>query len=167
MNATLHPDLRSEVAAIAAQAGCEVFDLAYDGKVLRIMLDRIDSPVTLTDCTTVSRQISAFLDVSDFGRKQYTLEVSSPGLDRPLRGADDYRRFVGHLANITYTPTSQTSTDEGRVPSSPTAVSVVGRLETFDETTDGGAVVLIEPERETRHVIPVTQVRRARLEIEL
>lgn len=167
MSTPLHPGLRAEAEAIATEAGCQLFDLVFDAGVLRVILDRVDGAVTLDDCTTVSRQLSAFLDVNDFGSKKYTLEVSSPGLDRPLRGAEDFRRFLGQLAHVTYTPQDESKPATEANGARHGAVSVIGRLETFDESTDGGAVVLIEPLSEARHVIPVARVQRARLEIDI
>ena len=56
--------------------------------------------MSVADCVAVSRDLSAILDVEDVVPTAYTLEVSSPGLDRPLRGADDYRRFAGRFAKL-------------------------------------------------------------------
>lgn len=67
--------------------------------VLRIYIDREDG-VTVDDCARVSHQVSGALDVEDPIKGQYTLEVSSPGLDRPLFTIDHYRRFAGELAEI-------------------------------------------------------------------
>jgi ribosome maturation factor RimP len=72
--------------------------------VLRVFIDRragaADPNVSLDDCANVSRELSAVLDVSDVVPAAYTLEVSSPGLDRPLKKESDFRRFVGHKARI-------------------------------------------------------------------
>jgi ribosome maturation factor RimP len=54
----------------------------------------------VNDCSTVSRQISALIDVEDPVRGQFNLEVSSPGLDRPLRRLQDFQRFIGALVKI-------------------------------------------------------------------
>jgi ribosome maturation factor RimP len=56
--------------------------------------------ITVDDCETVSRQVGAVLDVEDVIRGHYTLEVSSPGLDRPLFTPEHYRRFIGSLATV-------------------------------------------------------------------
>lgn len=62
----------------------------------------IDSPqgITIDDCERVSRQVSGILDVEDPLPGEYTLEVSSPGLDRPLFGFEHYERFVGEVVNL-------------------------------------------------------------------
>jgi ribosome maturation factor RimP len=68
---------------------------------LQIMAERRDrAPMTVEDCETISRAISAKLDVEDPLPEAYTLEVSSPGIDRPLMRPADYGRFAGHLARI-------------------------------------------------------------------
>lgn len=64
--------------------------------VLQIIIERLDNEgVTLDDCTTVSRTASVLLDVEDPIQEAYVLEVSSPGLDRPLVKQKDYKRFQG------------------------------------------------------------------------
>jgi ribosome maturation factor RimP len=69
--------------------------LSRAGGLLRLYIDHAQRPVTLDDCEQVSREVSALLDVHDPITGNYTLEVSSPGLDRPLYNADHYLRFVG------------------------------------------------------------------------
>ncbi|CAK0767494.1 Ribosome maturation factor RimP [uncultured Gammaproteobacteria bacterium] len=68
---------------------------------LQIMIERADQePMTVEDCATASRALSAVLDVEDPMVGSYLLEVSSPGIDRPLTRLSDYQRFVGHEAKI-------------------------------------------------------------------
>ncbi len=67
--------------------------------LLRIVIDK-DSGVTIDDCQQVSREIEAHLDVEDPIPYSYTLEVSSPGLDRPLKNPGDFKRFCGKAARI-------------------------------------------------------------------
>jgi len=69
------------------------------GMVLRLFIDR-EGGVTLDDCARVSRQVSAELDVDDPLPGRYTLEVSSPGLDRPLSKDRDFQRFSGQTVRI-------------------------------------------------------------------
>lgn len=69
------------------------------GWVLRLFIDS-EQGVTLDDCAAVSREISAWLDVEDLINHAYHLEVSSPGLERPLTKIDDFRRFRGRKARI-------------------------------------------------------------------
>ena len=69
------------------------------GWVLRFFIDK-EGGVTIDDCAMVSREISAYLEVEDLLDHAYTLEVSSPGLERPLKKREDYTRFTGRLARI-------------------------------------------------------------------
>jgi len=68
---------------------------------LQIMVERQDRrPMAVEDCADISRQISALLDVEDLIEGAYALEISSPGIDRPLVRPDDYRRFAGFEARL-------------------------------------------------------------------
>lgn len=68
---------------------------------LQIMADRLDeAPINVDDCADISRAISAILDVEDPIAQAYSLEVSSPGIDRPLTRLRDFERFEGHEAKI-------------------------------------------------------------------
>lgn len=67
--------------------------------VLRIFIDK-EGGVMLDDCADVSRELSLILDIEDFIPCEYNLEVSSPGLDRPLKTAADYDRFQGRLIKV-------------------------------------------------------------------
>ena len=70
------------------------------GMVVRLFIDK-EGGVTLDDCAHVSRQVSARLDADDPIEGRYTLEVSSPGLDRPLSRDRDFERFSGHRVKVT------------------------------------------------------------------
>src|SRR3982751_3272167 len=104
---TVVEKVREIAGRVAADRGLEIFDIQFrreaPGMVLRIQIDRpgaaaaAEDRVSLGDCARVSRDLSAILDVEDVVPTAYTLEVSSPGLDRPLRRPDDYRRFAGRL----------------------------------------------------------------------
>jgi len=67
--------------------------------VLRLYIDKEDG-VNVDDCSSVSRQISALIDVEDPVSGQFNLEISSPGSDRPLRRLVDFQRFVGSLVKL-------------------------------------------------------------------
>ncbi len=67
---------------------------------LRIFIDKPGGGVSIDDCQHVSRECEVLLDIEDIIRTQYVLEVSSPGLDRPLKTIQDYQRFQGRLAKI-------------------------------------------------------------------
>ena len=96
-------DLRKLLEPGVSAMGFELVDVEMAGShhspTLRVY---IDSPrgVNVDDCARVSRQLSALLDVEDPLPGQYTLEVSSPGLDRPLVKPEDFRRFVGETVKV-------------------------------------------------------------------
>src|SRR5688572_12265936 len=72
-----------------------------NNQTLQIMAERADNkPMTVEDCETISHTVSAQLDVSDPIASAYTLEVSSPGIDRPLTRLKDFARFAGHEAKV-------------------------------------------------------------------
>jgi ribosome maturation factor RimP len=81
----------------------ELVDLEYkrEGRdwFLRVFIDK-EGRVTLDDCADVSREIDALLEVEDVVDSAYRLEVSSPGLDRPLKKPEDYTRFRGRLVKV-------------------------------------------------------------------
>ena len=81
----------------------ELVDIEYRGegrgKVLRLYIDK-ENGVTIDDCADISRELSVILDVNDIITDRYTLEVSSPGLRRPLKKIDDFKRFKGKLVLI-------------------------------------------------------------------
>jgi ribosome maturation factor RimP len=82
--------------------GYELVELEFQGKLLRLYIDQPQG-VTLDDCEKVSRQVSAVLDVADPIPGAYTLEVSSPGLDRPLHKPEDFAGRTGQRARIELT----------------------------------------------------------------
>jgi ribosome maturation factor RimP len=81
----------------------ELFEVQFrregHGWVLRVFIDS-EAGVTLEDCSRVSRELSRYLDVEDFIDHAYHLEVSSPGLERPLRSVEDFRRYCGRKARV-------------------------------------------------------------------
>ena len=97
--------VRETAARVAASYGLDIFDVQFrreaSGMVLRVQLDRpgtaatAEESVSVEDCARVSRDLSAIFDVDDVVPTAYILEVSSPGLDRPLRQAGRLRAFRG------------------------------------------------------------------------
>jgi ribosome maturation factor RimP len=152
-----------QIRAIAeresASRGLEIWDVQSrreaTGHVVRVFIDRpgraatADDSVSIEDCEQVNREISTILDVEDPLPFAYTLEVSSPGLDRPLRGVEDYRRFAGRLAKVVVSePVDNQKAFEGRL---------------------GGVdqdVVLLEAQNGRLHRLPVRLITRGRLEVE-
>jgi ribosome maturation factor RimP len=87
---------------VADEHGVEIFDIELLGRgkvVLRAVIDK-EGGVTLDDCERFSRSLGALLDVEDPLPRSYTLEVSSPGLDRPLRDMQDFQKNSGKLARV-------------------------------------------------------------------
>jgi ribosome maturation factor RimP len=145
--------LWDELAAVADAAGVELVHVEFKGGMLRLVIDRPDGGVSVDDCATVSRQVSALLDVVDFGPSHYVLEVTSPGLDRPLYRPEDYGRFVGRLARFTVLEPEGGKRTE------------VGRLEGYDP--DRGVVSFRKEEGQELVELPLAIIDNARLEIEL
>jgi ribosome maturation factor RimP len=158
--------LRAAAERVARSHGLELFDVQWRrepiGPVLRVIIDRPDRGVVeapddavgIDDCQRVSQDLSALLDVEEeeLGgatlSEHYTLEVSSPGLDRPLRHPADYRRFCGRLAKVVTTgPVEGQSAFSGRI---------VG--------VEDGVIVLEEGQK--RHRVPFDQIKRANLAVE-
>ncbi|MCW8830155.1 MAG: ribosome maturation factor RimP [Gammaproteobacteria bacterium] len=83
--------------------GYELIEIEYHPNpkygVLRLYIDK-DSGIEVDDCSAVSRQISAILDVEDPVPGQFNLEISSPGMDRPLRRLQDFQRFAGEEVKL-------------------------------------------------------------------
>ena len=98
--------LESLVEPVVSGQGYELVDVEFKSElgawVLRVYIDKPGSEerVGLDDCASVSRELSAVLDVDDTIQGHYSLEVSSPGLNRPLKKASDFARFVGKKAKI-------------------------------------------------------------------
>ncbi|MGI9536904.1 MAG: ribosome maturation factor RimP [Desulfocapsaceae bacterium] len=95
--------VREFVDSLLPAMGLELFDVQFrregHGWVLRLMVDKTEG-VTLDDCSRVSRETSDFLDVEDIIEYPYHLEVSSPGLERPLRTLEECRRHLGKKARL-------------------------------------------------------------------
>ena len=92
-------NLENVISPLVAGMGYELVDLqaANGGRMLRLFIDKAGG-IDVEDCASVSRQLSRVLEVE--GVDYERLEVSSPGLDRPLRKAADFARFAGHRADV-------------------------------------------------------------------
>jgi ribosome maturation factor RimP len=151
--------IRAVAERVVASHGLELFDVQLRresiGPVVRVFIDRPgpsgtpDDSVGIEDCARVSREMSAILDVEDPIDRAYTLEVSSPGLDRPLRHEGDFRRFAGRLAKITVEPAV-----DGQK-------HFAGRIEGVED-----GAVLFEAEGRKHHRIPLNAIKRAKLDVE-
>jgi len=103
----VEPGLSARVASIAEpvieQLGYRLVRVkvsAADGCTVQIMAERPDGTMAVEDCETVSRALSPVLDMADPIERAYRLEISSPGIDRPLVRKSDFDRYAGHLVKI-------------------------------------------------------------------
>jgi ribosome maturation factor RimP len=142
---------------LAHSLGLELVDVEYQQEerrmVLRVYIDRVGG-VSLDDCAGVSRELAEILDVEDFIRGRYNLEVSSPGLNRQLKKAADYERFTGRLVKIrTY---ELLADDEGNMRK-----TFLGELIGFS-----GNVCRLRLKEGQTASIPLEKVAKANLEYE-
>ena len=97
-------ELTELLTPVIADLGLECLGVEYSpshgNSLVRIYIDAPERPVTVDDCEVVSRQVSATLDVHDPIQGRYTLEVSSPGIDRPLYTPAHFARFIGQAAKV-------------------------------------------------------------------
>jgi ribosome maturation factor RimP len=145
--------VRQLLDPILESMGLSLWDLEFHKQgpqwLLRIFIDREPGGVTLSDCETVSRDLSAALDVEDIIFHAYTLEVSSPGLDRTLSQPGHFVRFTGSMVRIkTYQPIDGQKVFRGRL---------LGLIE---------GMVRVELEAEKIIEIPIAGITKASLEVE-
>src|SRR5215216_3797685 len=151
--------IRAIAERVAASRGLTVWEIQSrreaSGHVVRVFIDRpgpaatAEESVSIEDCEHVNREMSTILYVEDPLPFAYTLEVSSPGLDRPLRGAEDYRRFSGRLAKVVVSE----------------AVNNQKAFEGHLRGVEGDDVLLEAPNGRT-HRLPLRLITKARLEVE-
>ncbi len=141
------------VFPILEEEGMELVDIEYKigrgrGRgILRLYIDKPDG-VKIDDCERVSKRIDSILDKSDIIGGRYLLEVSSPGLDRPLKKEEDFKRFIGRLIKVkTFSPIDNQKT-------------FVGTLKDYKEE-----VVTLEIKEGKIIEIPMKDIAKANLEI--
>ncbi len=154
LDETKTTQLRSLAEGVVKDNFLELFDFKVrpQGKklVLTVVLDKKSGPVSLDECTAVSRDLEKKLDDLDLIETSYLLEVSSPGLDRPLRSLEDCERFKGRRAQMTLAEPL-----EGQV-------NLEGRLGEIQE----GKVEIWTGKEKTLWV-PFSMVKNAKLVVEL
>jgi len=95
--------VRRVAERILESEGMELVDIEYrrerGGRVLRLIIDQ-EGGVTLDDCASISHELDRNLDVEDISPGPYTLEVSSPGLNRPLKKESDFHRFINRVVRV-------------------------------------------------------------------
>ncbi len=115
---SINEKIQRLVRPIVEAEEMELVDVEYkkgQNSVLRIFIDKPEG-VNVSDCTKISTQVGAFLDIEDLIENNYVLEVSSPGLDRPLKNKADYDRNKGKLIKVSlYAPLEGKKTFIGRI----------------------------------------------------
>ena len=111
--------VRRVAERILESEGMELVDIEYrrerGGRVLRLIIDQ-EGGVTLDDCASISHELDRNLDVEDISPGPYTLEVSSPGLNRPLKKESDFHRFINRVVRVkTASPVEDRRTFRGRL----------------------------------------------------
>ena len=149
MNMGVVERVRLIALPLLKELGLDLVDVEFQreagGWILRVYLDK-SGGVTLGDCQRVSEELSDLLDVEDLLDHPYSLEVSSPGLNRPLTGETDFLRFVGQRARVS---TSQAIAGQRRF---------LGILKGYE-----GGRVMLEREDGTVVLIPHALISKARL----
>ncbi len=142
------------IATTVAGLGYELVDVERAaGGLLRVTIDHPpvegagERFITVDDCERVTRQLQHVLEVE--GLPYERLEVSSPGLDRPLRGAEDYRRFTGRRAKVVVEPAV-----DGQK-------HFAGHIEGIE-----GETLRFRAEGDKQHRIPLAAIKRAKLDVE-
>lgn len=153
-------EARKKIRALAEQAaedeGLELVSVDLLGRgrrsLLRVTVDR-EGGVTISDCERMSRTFEALLDVEDPIQSSYVLEVSSPGLDRPLKTRRDFERGIGKLARVVTTEKIDNAT------------FIVGRI---SDVGEDWVRLRLEDKGGARDVfVPLGKISKARLEIEM
>jgi ribosome maturation factor RimP len=151
MAETVIKQIEAVALPVLEEMGLELVEVQYrreqNGWVLRLTIDKQDG-INLDDCAAVSREISQLLDIENFIDQAYNLEVTSPGLDRPLKSIAEFERFVGRKAKIkTIDPIAGEHAFIGKI-----------------NRTEGESIVLEVGTKEV--TILFSQVAKARLEVE-
>lgn len=145
-------NIKQVVEKKLASMGLELYELkcikAGSRILVRVFIDK-DGAVTVNDCEKASNEISILLDVEGFSQSPYTLEVSSPGIDRPLTTEKDFRRAVGNEVRIYF----RDNENKNR--------TVSGRLVTCSEGN-----IAVETVKELK-TIPLSDITSGKIEIKI
>ncbi len=152
--AGIDDQIRGILDPILASLGLSLWSMEYKKQgpqwLLRIYIERDPGGVTLNDCEAVSRDLGTALDVEEIIQHEYTLEVSSPGLDRTLSKPEHFARFTGSMIRIkTFQPINGQKVFRGRL---------LGL---------GNDIVRLEIEKEGVLEVPLSQITKASLEVVL
>jgi ribosome maturation factor RimP len=163
----IYEKVREFAANVAEDEQLELVDVAVLGpgskKLVRVTIDK-DTGVSISDCERVSRALETLLDVEDIFTASYTLEVTSPGLDRPLAKMQDFERSVGKLAKIvTKEKIGADTSFVGRIID--TGENWI-RLRFEQKPVKGRPVKKRADEEQNDIFIPFDKISRAKLQIE-
>lgn len=157
MDKSVIDKIQALAAQVVGEQGFELIEVALSGSgrkiLLRVILDR-EGGVTLEDCALFSRRFESLLDVEDPLAGSYTLEVSSPGLDRPLKTAADFKKNIGKLVRII----TKTKIDNQSF--------FTGRLKDMIDNT----IIISANKKGCKDIdigIPIDELSRANLEIDI
>ncbi|MBF0170978.1 MAG: ribosome maturation factor RimP [Nitrospinae bacterium] len=158
---SMEQKIRDVALPLIHAAGMDLFDLELAGRTgkgggrrtLRLFLDK-EGGVTIDDCALISHQVGMALEAEEVIDGAYVLEVSSPGLTRPLKTPDHFRRSVGKLVQVKLKGTAPLTKETG------------GKMIGIIEAVDDGGVTLFIRETEARHLVPFDDVAHAQLELE-
>lgn len=144
--------IRTLADEVVGAAGCELVEVELKGsgrqRTLRVFIDQ-ESGISHEDCERVSRELSVLLDVEDLVPSAYTLEISSPGLDRKLTRPEDFVRFSGRRVRVrTHSPVGKQKVFHGQL-----------------EGIDQGRICMLSDSGD-RVEIAMEVVRDARLEVD-
>ena len=153
---SLPESIEEQIKRIVESEGLELVHIDYRkhgrGFLLRVDIDK-EGGVSVDDCSSISQQVSTWMDVEDPIPAEYELQVSSPGLDRKFYRNSDYEKFIGRLVRVkTNRPIRGLHV-------------IVGRLKEFD----GQNAVVTDPQvkRDPDYVVPLDAIKETRLEVEI
>lgn len=157
---SLEDRIKSVAIPLLEGVGMELFDLEVTGgggkkgrRTLRVFIDK-EGGVTVEDCAQISHQLGMALEADDVIDGPYVLEVSSPGLTRPLKTPRHFQTSVGKLALIKVKGTTELAKQTGG--------KLIGIIEAVDEV----GITLLIRESDQRHVISFDDIAHANLELE-
>lgn len=144
-------NIKELLEPILLEKNLELFDIEFKGTghkgVLRVFIDK-EEGVTINDCAQISRELGTLLDVHEVIPGSYNLEISSPGLTRPLRNPSDFTRYKGKNVKIkTFEDIDDRKVFKGKL------------LDFIDE------IVSIETDG-VNHMIPYNKIEKANLELD-
>ena len=157
---TITEKIEQLIQPILEDLGLELVDLEYKreqrGWILRIFLDK-DGGITLDNCADASREISSLFDVEDVIQTAYNLEVSSPGIERPLKTLAHFQRFIGETVKVkTYLPVSP---EDGKKAQK----TFVGTLE---QASDDGIIIQLQGKTKVALELKLDQIEKANLKFD-